>query len=361
MRALRLLIVDDSAIARSVIAEIFRNSIAVKVVGFCTDGTQVPKAIEDLQPDIITLDVEMPHLTGPSVLKHVLNKSSIPVIMVSGKTDKGAKITVECLSLGAIDFVLKPSAVYGQTIDTYAEQLLSKVTEIGQAALKRETLKSTTGSAIQRSEDFRKSGLAIIAIGASTGGPRAVASILSALSRPCPPIVIAIHMPMPFTQLFADRLDRMNKSSGSTIAVSQAHHRQKLVNNHAYLAPGDHHLTIDLNAEGVAVANLQPHLDNDIYKPSVDKLLHSVAKNFGSNALACILTGMGSDGLAGARSIVKQGGTLFTQDEASSAIYGMPKVVNEAGLAHRCLSINAFAAAIRELHLQHLNSHLVSS
>ena len=370
MRALRLLVVDDSAIARSVIAEIFRKNELVNVVGFCSDGTQVPKAIAELQPDVITLDVEMPHLSGPSVLKHVLHASPIPVIMVSGKTDRGAKITVECLALGAVDFVLKPSTVQGQSVDAYAEQLLSKVTQVGHAALQHKALRTSEPSksasniselgnvtrTVQQPYRLADSRSGIIAIGASTGGPRVVASILGALERPCPPIVIVIHMPMPFTQLYAERLGRMSKHTSGAIAVHHVQHQQKLLRNHAYIAPGDQHLTIEHTTQGSPIALLHAHTSSDIYKPSIDKLLYSVAKSFGANALACILTGMGRDGLIGARCIIKHGGTVFTQDEPTSAIYGMPKAVHDAGLAHKSLSSEAFASAISEHYFQHHNS-----
>jgi two-component system, chemotaxis family, protein-glutamate methylesterase/glutaminase len=369
---IKVLVVDDSAIARGVIAEILRPHGDLTVVGFCKDGTEVVSAIERLNPDIITLDVEMPLLSGPSLLKHVLSKFSIPVIMVSGMTQEGAQITLDCLALGAMDFVLKPGVPpYTRSMTEYAEELVSKVKAVGRS--KRPSvvskpeeasapstssaptsvqpvsaLTSTHGASSRASHD----GQTVTVIGASTGGPSAVAELITKVQTSLSPMVIAIHMPKPFTSLYADRLARLHQK----LRVKLAEHGEILRVDTAYLAPGDTHLSLErISAEHVQCVLSKP-APGDIYKPSIDRLFSSAAQAYGANTVACVLTGMGNDGSHGAREIFETGGYVITQDEASSAIYGMPKVVYENRHAHQQVSLSDLPSALHQAIKQRLTS-----
>lgn len=353
---IKVLIVDDSVVARGVIAKILRSNPEISVVGFCQDGTEVITAIERLAPDVITLDVEMPLLKGTSILRHLLRKHPIPVIMVSGMTRDGAQITLDCLALGAIDFVLKPGVQPDtRSIAGYAQELLSKVYAAGLAfrskrarqsvsdseskALAAQARKNRTPLSISALTPFSQ---AILAIGASTGGPSAVAKILGNLPALSPAIVVAIHMPRAFTTLYADRLSRSVKA----IRVKLAEHGEILCPGTAYIAPGDCHFQVHRRKSPNVYVKLDKPLPADLYRPSIDKLFSSVAFAYGETALACVLTGMGRDGAAGAKEIFKCGGYVMSQDESSCAIYGMPKVVFENGHSHQQLSLQDFPQEI---------------
>jgi two-component system, chemotaxis family, protein-glutamate methylesterase/glutaminase len=356
---IKVLIVDDSAVARGVIAKLLRQNPAISVVGFCQNGTEIASAIETLKPDVITLDVEMPLLKGPTILRHLLSRHSIPVIMVSNMTGAGAQITLDCLALGALDFVLKPSGTpEGRSVTDYAQDLVSKVLAAGLAGRSKMTKPairasepSTTRKAsswntafdqqaerLHRPLDHEQPAVmtqAILAVGASTGGPNAVAKILQNLHGRLPPIVISIHMPMPFTLFYANRLGQTVKG----MKVKLAEPDELLCAGTAYITPGDRHLQVVRKTSDKAYVRLSKPSNTELYKPSIDKLFSSVALAFGDRALACVLTGMGSDGAIGAEAIYRSGGYVLSQDQESCAIYGMPKVVFENGYSHRQVSL----------------------
>lgn len=352
----KVLIVDDSVVARGVIAKILRSNPEISVVGFCQDGSEVVAAIERLGPDVITLDVEMPHLKGTTILKHVLSKCPIPVIMVSSMTREGAQITLDCLALGALDFVLKPGLQpHTRTLSDYAEELLIKVYEAGHAFRSkriRQNLSDSNARISAAQTRLRKApaasstlaprSQAILAIGASTGGPSAVTSILEKLPAHSPPIVIAIHMPTSFTTLYTNRLSRSVKA----IRVKLAEHGEVLCPGTAYIAPGGCHFQVHRRESLNVYVKLDKPLPSDLYRPSIDKLFSSVALAFGDASLACVLTGMGRDGANGTADIFTSGGYVLSQDEPSCAIYGMPKVVFENGHSHRQISLQDFPQEI---------------
>ncbi len=353
---LKVLIVDDSVVARGVIAKILRSNPEISVAGFCQDGTEVVEAIERLSPDVITLDVEMPLLKGTSILKHVLSKHPIPVIMVSSMTRDGAQITLDCLALGALDFVLKPGVQpHTRTLADYAQELLTKVFEAGRA-FRSKTIRQNLSDSLARisaaqarntrapiaASVLTPRSQAIVAIGASTGGPSAVTRILETLPAHSPPIVIAIHLPIPFTTLYANRLSRSVKA----IKVKLAEHGEILRAGTAYIAPGDCHFQVHRKESSNVYVKLEKPAPSDLYRPSIDKLFSSVAQAYGDAALACVLTGMGSDGATGTGDIYKSGGYVLSQDELSCAIYGMPKVVFENGHSHQQVSLQDFPQEI---------------
>jgi two-component system, chemotaxis family, protein-glutamate methylesterase/glutaminase len=362
---IKVLVVDDSAVARGVISRILNSHPGMTVVGFCKDGTEVVAAVEKLRPDVITLDLEMPLLKGTTILKHVLSKHPTPVIMVSSMTRAGAQITLDCLAMGALDFVLKPGATQPTaSLTDYCSELSSKVLAAGLAARSKSAHQAGELQALVKI----KSGVwakgvspgatklktqkdAILAIGASTGGPSAVAALLNRLPSDVPPIVVAIHMPVPFTTLYADRLSRSIKA----IRVKLVEQGELLSEGTAYIAPGDQHFRVVRTENQSVYARLEKPTAQDLYKPSIDKLFNSVADAYGDAALACVLTGMGSDGALGAGEIFKCGGVVLSQDEKSSAIYGMPKVVFDNGHSHRQLSLQDFPIEIYQLFQQRLS------
>jgi two-component system, chemotaxis family, protein-glutamate methylesterase/glutaminase len=366
MKRIRLLVVDDSAVARGIITKLLEPHTDIEVIGYCRDGRGVQDAIEKLKPDVITLDVEMPHLNGPELLAQLNTTLKTPVVMVSGVTTRGAQITLDCLALGAVDFVLKPSpkgtVPFEVAIATYGIELVEKIriaalshpqgTKVEKVELSREVrneLATTT--------DFSQFNLenSLIAIGASTGGPNAVANLLKELPNDLPPIIVAIHMPMPFTQLYAERIDKLCK-----LKVVHAKNGELLRSGTAYIAPGDQHISVVKRSKtadrnpSYSLRLLKP-AKNDLLKPNIDLLFESVATAAGHHALVCVLTGMGKDGALGSLSIHSRGGTVFAQDERSSVIYGMPKAAKNEGHVDMQLDLKDFPTAISQ-YLQQANA-----
>jgi two-component system, chemotaxis family, protein-glutamate methylesterase/glutaminase len=356
MTTIRVLIVDDSAVARGIISTLLKFHTDIEVVGFCRDGRTVEASIEKLKPDVITLDVEMPHLNGPALLAQLNVTLKTPVVMVSGVTARGAQITLDCLALGAVDFVLKPSpksessydaaiAIYGRELAEkirIAAQSYPQVTKADELYIKPHALSSPP------CKNAQIEATTLIAIGASTGGPKAVAAILKELSPQCPPIVVAIHMPMPFTLLYTERIAKLCK-----LNVVHAKNGEVLKPGTVYITPGDLHAKVIRRPQSVIenpsyAIRLEKPKSKDLIKPSIDMLFVSVAAAAGSTALACILTGMGKDGAQGSLAIHQAHGTVFAQDENSSVIYGMPKAAKNEGHVDLQLPLGAFPAAITQ-------------
>jgi two-component system, chemotaxis family, protein-glutamate methylesterase/glutaminase len=359
MKPIRLLVVDDSAVARGIITKLLEPHTDVQVVGYCRDGRSVQSAIEKLKPDVITLDVEMPHLNGPALLRQLNSRLKTPVIMVSGVTARGAQITLDCLALGAVDFVLKPSPKsedsFENAIAAYGVQLIEKIRIAAQShpqgikTEKPEEVKETKLDLVHSIENHHSMGqTALVAIGASTGGPNAVACLLKELPNDLPPIVVAIHMPMPFTQLYAERIDKLCK-----LKVVHAKNGELLCSGVAYIAPGDQHIEVIKRARASIGESrysiwLSKPSKTDLNKPNIDLLFNSVAKAAEQHALVCVLTGMGKDGTIGTLAIHEFGGTVFAQDEKSSVIYGMPKAAKNEGHVDQQLDIKDFPKAISQ-------------
>jgi two-component system, chemotaxis family, protein-glutamate methylesterase/glutaminase len=359
MKPIRLLVVDDSAVARGIITKLLEPYNDVEVVGYCRDGRSVQSAIDNLKPDVITLDVEMPHLNGPTLLAQLNSTLKTPVVMVSGVTTRGAQITLDCLALGAVDFVLKPSpkgaVSFENAINAYGIELLEKIRIAAQSHPQGTRVEKDDIAQIERIKPrsiirLNQSNLedSLIAIGASTGGPNAVANLLRELPVDLPPIVVAIHMPMPFTELYAERINKLCK-----LKVVHAKNGELLRAGTVYIGPGDQHILVhkrrQTTDEGTRYSlRLLKPTKTDLIKPNIDLLFDSVAKAVGRHALACVLTGMGKDGARGSRAIHESGGTVFAQDEKSSVIYGMPKAAKNEGHVDKQLDLKAFPAAISQ-------------
>ena len=332
MKKIRVLIVDDSALVRRMLTEIMSSDPAIEVVGTAADPLIARDKIKALNPDVLTLDVEMPKMDGISFLRNLMRLRPMPVVMVSSLTEKGAEITLDALELGAVDFVSKPKVDLAHTLEDYAIEITSKVKIAARAdvtANKRST--STPGvnkveaklsaDAVlkkQTSSGHFRTTERIIAIGASTGGTEAIKEVLLQMPANSPGIVISQHIPEAFSGSFAKRMDGI-----SAMTVFEARDGQQIMPGHVYIAPGNRHLIIIRDgARYRCQLNDGPPVSR--HKPSVDVMFRSVAQNVGRNAIAAILTGMGDDGAAGLKEIRDTGAFTIAQDEKTSVVWGMP-------------------------------------
>lgn len=347
----KVLIVDDSAFMRNALTTMLSSDHEISVVGTARDGEEALEKVEKLRPDVVTMDVEMPKMDGLTALRHIMDKNPVPVIMVSSLTTDGAKVTLDALELGAVDFIPKNLSELSINIVKIKEILLDKVKQIG---LKGQTGKlRAPGSRPVRVVkplsvpplQVRATGerrIAVVAIGTSTGGPRALQEIIPKLPGDFPvPIVIAQHMPPNFTGPFAERLNQI-----SNITVREAVEGEALKPGVAVIAPGRGHMRVKRVRGIETVIGISENREDFTYRPSVDALMSSVAEFFPGRALGVILTGMGNDGLKGLIELKKTGGRIFAQDEESCVVYGMPKAVVDAGIADKVLAIDEIAGEI---------------
>lgn len=348
---IRVLIVDDSAVARRAVLEALSKDPEIEVVGYATDGNVARERIKELNPEVLILDIEMPESDGFDLLKVL--RSDYPMIrtiMFSNLTHRGALQTIEALSLGASDYVAKPTSIpgkgYGEGIQRVAAELLPKIKQFRPGlslVMEPKREKSQKPSAPPLKHDLRKIPAIpkIVAIGISTGGPEALSLFLPKLSAAFPvPIVIVQHMPPVFTRLLAERLDWNSK-----IKVVEGFEGMVLEPGVAYIAPGNYHMVVEQKEGSVAISINQKEPENSC-RPAADVLFRSVATVYGPHALGVIMTGMGKDGLVGLRAMKAEGALVFAQDQESSVIWGMPSFVVQEGLADRVISLSQMAPAI---------------
>lgn len=329
-RPIRVLVVDDSATMRALIVDVLRADPDLQVIGQAADPIEARAAIKELNPDVVTLDIEMPNMNGLEFLERLMRLRPIPVVMVSTLTQRGADISVAALALGAIDCIGKPVVGGGEGF----RDLAAKVKAAARARLQPA---ASAASAPAPASDYSPSG-AIVAIGASTGGVEALIKVITGFPGNCPPTVITQHMPVTFTTSLAARLDRLGAPS-----VSVAAEGDELRTGHVYLAPGDRHLRVT----GARTLRCTLGDDGPIsgHKPSVDALFASVAAT-GAKAVGVILTGMGKDGAAGLLAMRQAGAVTIGQDQDTSVVFGMPKAAFELGAVERQLALPRIAAAV---------------
>ncbi len=336
--SVKVLVVDDSALIRSVLTKVLNNDAGIKVVGSAIDPIDARKKIKELNPDVLTLDIEMPNMNGLEFLDKLMRLRPMPVVMVSTLTQKGAEETLLALELGAVDFVAKPNANLTTGLDEFGAEVCQKVHAAAKSSARSRGMRAkvpqiaiTSASAPQGS---------LIAIGASTGGVEAIRAVLIKMPKDCPPIVITQHMPVGFTERFATRLNDL-----CDIEVCEAQDRMVLEVGHAYIAKGGVHLRVE-KSSGQLKCRLEDSDEVSGHKPSVDVLFKSVAKNVSNKAIGVILTGMGRDGAIGLKEMQQAGAFTIGQSEISSLVYGMPKVAFEEGAVSEQADIDNVASRI---------------
>jgi len=338
---IRVLIVDDSAVIRRLLTAVIDTDPEIDVVGVAHDGQMGLDRIDELQPDLVTLDVEMPIMDGIATLRHIRKRyPRLPVVMFSTLTERGASATIEALSLGASDYVTKPSNVgsIGVAIERVKEQLIPKIKAL---CPRRSTVPRAAPVVGAPRPRAATTGFDVVAIGSSTGGPSALREVLAALPSSFPlPIVITQHMPPLFTKQLADRLH-----DGCAISVREAVTGDLLAPGLALIAPGDRHLVFARKANGVT-AKLSDAPAENFCRPSVDTMLRSVHATFGGRVLTVMLTGMGADGCKETGLLRDAGGYVIAQDEESSVVWGMPGAVVHAGFSDVVVPLEGVARAI---------------
>jgi two-component system chemotaxis response regulator CheB len=344
-KTVRVLIVDDSAVVRRLLEELLRDVPGVEVVGTAPNGEIALQRIDRLKPDVVTLDIEMPVMDGMQTLRALRDRgSAIRVVMFSTLTARGGHATLEALSLGADDYVTKPSRMSAadETLGELRQELTAKILQF---FIKRPTAANGQPARAARMTIQRAAAkVDIVAIGVSTGGPTALTHILSTLPAdfPCP-IVVTQHMPPMFTRLLAERL-----ASKSRLRVEEAGEGSRLEPGLALIAPGGHHLKFRSEKGSVVVA-LDDGPPENSCRPAVDVMFRSVASIYGRNTLAVILTGMGRDGFEGTKQLKAVGASVLAQDRATSVVWGMPGYVVEAGLADIVAGIDDIGPTITSL------------
>lgn len=335
----RVLVVDDSALMRKLIPQILAADSSIQVVGTAMDGNFGLKKIEELRPQVVTLDLEMPGMGGLDMLKEITRKYRLPVIVVSSHSTDGASVTLKALSMGAFDFVAKPSDVSAR-MPEIAQELIAKIKAAAQSRGVRVAAPTLTFNTPgdKASPDAKARPTRVVAIGVSTGGPQALQYVLPQLPRDFPgTILIVQHMPEGFTEMFSRRLDEI-----CGIRVKEAQSGDLLLPGRALVCPGSRHLKVKrLPLGDVAVLSDEPRVNG--HRPSVDVLFRSVAEEFADKTVAVIMTGMGEDGAQGLSLVKAAGGMTIAQNEESCVVYGMPKAAIERGYAVRVVSLDALA------------------
>jgi len=345
---IKVLIVDDSALIRSVMSEIVNSQPDMEVVGTAPDPLVARELIKKTNPDVLTLDVEMPKMDGLDFLEKLMRLRPMPVVMVSSLTERGSEITMRALELGAVDFVTKPKISIQSGMREYTDLITDKIRAASRARIKPRSVQSAAPlGALPALRNPLTSSEKLIIIGASTGGTEAIREFLMQMPSDCPGILIAQHMPEGFTTSFARRLDSLCK-----ISVVESAGNERVLPGHAYIAPGHSHLLLARSGANY-VTRIEQTDPVNRHRPSVDVLFRSAALAAGKNAMGVILTGMGKDGAAGMLAMKEAGAYNYAQDEASCVVFGMPR---EAIL----LNAHHEIGALRDLPgmvLNHLATH----
>ena len=383
MAKIKVLIIDDSALIRQMLTKIFDTTDDIEVVGTAADPYIAREKIKKLNPDVLTLDVEMPRMDGLAFLSNLMRLRPMPVVMISALTQKGADITLQALEYGAVDFITKPQLDISQTFDNYSSEIVAKIRIAARAQIRPlsdnsfasvKTVKDKTeknllielsahkippkysadvilGSSTTPHKHFKTTDK-IIAIGASTGGTEAIKMVLKYMPASSPGIVISQHIPAAFSYSFAMRMNQI-----SAMTVSEAEDGKAILPGHVYIAPGNQHLLVERDGARY-VSRLHEGNPVNRHRPSVDVLFRSMAQNVGPNGIGVILTGMGDDGARGMKEMHEAGAVTVAQDEYSSVVWGMPGEAVKHGGVDFILPLHEIASKLISLH--HIDSAFIS-
>lgn len=358
MHKIRLLIIDDSALIRTMLTKIFEASNEVEVVGTAADPIIARDKIKKLKPDVLTLDIEMPRMDGLTFLRNLMRLRPMPVVMISTLTEKGAEATLEALKIGAVDFVAKPKVDVSHTLQSYADELIEKVKVASQAHIKMEQRSSKQKVAVTGViESIKVDAIIqatvvnkritktekIIALGSSTGGTEAVKQMVAGLPASTPAILISQHLPVAFSASFAHHVNAVTEMNAFI-----AEDGQEIRSGNIYIAPGDRHLLI-VRKGNKYYCELNDGPPVNRHKPSVEVMFRSFSQVVGSNAVGVMLTGMGADGALAMKEMCDAGSTNIIQDEETSVVWGMPGAAFNAGAAHYVQPLDKIAAQITQL------------
>ncbi len=361
--SIKVVVVDDSALVRKMLTKILDQDPLIEVVGTASDPLMAREKIKRLNPDVITLDVEMPKMDGITFLEKIMQLRPMPVVMVSSLTERGAEVTLNALEIGAVDFVTKPKVDVAAGLTEYGDEIRAKIKAAASMRVGAMTRKAAVKTGVRTmpaaveerySADAILSktrpsprragkGIELIAIGSSTGGTEAVREVLSALPEDMPPIVIAQHIPSAFSGPFAARVNK-----ASAIEVCEAEPGQAILPGHAYIAPGDRHLLVDV-VGGRYVCKLVDGPKVNRHIPSVDVLFRSAQQAVGGSAVGVLLTGMGDDGARGLKEMQEAGAQTIAQDESTSVVWGMPGSAVKLGAANEVLPLGKVAPTLISL------------
>ncbi|MDD4910781.1 MAG: chemotaxis response regulator protein-glutamate methylesterase [Sideroxydans sp.] len=347
-RKIKVLIIDDSALIRSILKEIINDQSDMEVVGVATNPLMARDMIKTLNPDVLTLDVEMPQMDGLTFLEKLMRLRPMPVLMISSLTQAGSEVALHALELGAVDFLTKPKLGVADGMIAYTEEIAGKIRAASRVRLKPREVSPVPAQHLPAVGNRLSTTEKIIAVGASTGGTEALKEFLMPMPADSPAIVITQHMPEAFTKSFAARLDGLCK-----VTVCEAEHNQRILPGHVYIAPGHSHLLLKRNGTNY-VTELSQAAPVNHHRPSVEVLFRSVAQYAGANAIGVMLTGMGKDGATGMLAMREAGSYNLAQDEASCVVYGMPREAVAVGAVHEVVSVRDMAQRVlyRLSHLQ---------
>jgi two-component system chemotaxis response regulator CheB len=346
-RVLKVLVVDDSAYVRKVVKQMLSRSPFLEVVGTARDGREALELTAQLDPDVVTCDLIMPELDGVGFVREQMARRPVPIIIMSIANETG-EAALTALDAGAVDFVQKPTALATEKIFEVSDELIEKVKAAAGIPMARVKIASPSSepspSSSPAASVTRRKLVDVVVIGISTGGPQALRHLIPQLPADFPvPVAMVLHMPVGYTEMYARKLDEH-----SPLDVREAHEGDELRAGVALLAPAGRHMTFRRQADATVVAHLDSRPFEMPHRPSVDVLFQSAAEVYGQRALGVVMTGMGSDGRAGAAWIKAQGGLVYTESEETCVVYGMPSSVVEAGLSDRSVPLDQMAQAIRE-------------
>ena len=339
----RVLVVDDSALMRKLIPQMLESDGSIEVVGTAMDGHFALRKIQDLLPQVVTLDLDMPKMNGIETLREIMKRAPLPVIVVSSLSTEGALVTMKALAMGAFDFVTKPKDATAHMAEASAE-LIAKVKAAADCKLKPRLVEGISVKSSKPVVNAWSQPTHVVAIGVSTGGPQALEYLMPQLAPEFPAAILVVqHMPEGFTEMFARRLDEL-----CALSVKEAKSGDPLLAGQVLICPGNRHMKVKRLSMGDVVVLSDDERVNG-HRPSADVLLRSVAEEFRSHAIGVLMTGMGDDGAEGLGEIKRLGGVTLAQNEESSVVFGMPKAAIERGYANRIVSLEGMAAALQSV------------